>query len=238
MDLQNSFELENKNNSSKMRNLEPNNNFDYNFDLENIENDFLMKNEFKNFDKNFYNNNLDNLVIDFNKIIHLNNDNLNSVNDKKQNNKKLAEKAKKDEKKKSRKKIDLDKTPLPIFACIYCSNENVVFRHMSNEIISDKYLYNCSWFDLKNINIIVSNYFVYYLNSINKEIKSLVNLIINYSEYLNKFINIKNSKESLKKYAEENKENYKPLIKYRFFCNENTMMTFFFKNTSNINKIK
>lgn len=232
MDLKNSFELENKNFSPQLRNLVPNKNFDENLNLENIENDFLIKNEFNNVDNNF--DNIDNLVIDFNTNIHLHNDNINSIDliDKNQMTRKFAEKAKKEEKRKSRKKIDLDKTPLPIFACIYCSNENVVFNHMSNEIISEKYLYNCSWFDLKNINLIVSTYFVYNLNSINLEIKSLVNLIVNYSEYLDKYNSIKNSQDYIKKFAEENKETYTPLLKYRFFCTENTMMTFFFKNTS------
>src|SRR5690348_10574562 len=47
-------------------------------------------------------------------------------------------------KKKKRKKEDLDETPLPIFDCIYCSNEKVVFDHMSREIISERFLYNTS----------------------------------------------------------------------------------------------
>ena len=118
---------------------------------------------------------------------------------------------------------------------------------MSNELISDKYLYNCSPQDLKNINMIVSTYFVFNLvASVNAQVKSLVNIVLNYSEYLTQFHPMENSKQFIKNYAEkiqleadsaESSDNYsyKPILKYRFFCTENTMMTFFFKNTSNFN---
>ena len=132
--------------------------------------------------------------------------------------------------KKSRKKIDLNKTPIPIFECIYCSNEQVVFKHMSNEILSDNYLYNCSWNDLKNINMIVSTYLIYNLAT-NQEVKKLVNLVVNYSEYINKFFNYKNSREFLKNYTAVNSEKYTPSLKFKYISFENTM-TFFFKNTS------
>jgi len=252
MDLQNSFEIENKNYSAPINYIISNNdnNFEDNLNLENIEKDFIISKDFNN--NNF--DPIDNLVIDFNSNIHLHAEsNINSIEyiDKSKINKKLATQIAKKElvfnteekntnynekgKRKSRKKIDLDKTPLPIFACIYCSNENVVFKHMINEILSDKYLHNCSRNDLKNVNILVSTYFVYNLTSVNLEIKSLVKLILNYSEYLVKLYSIKNSEDYIKNYTErsiEKKEIFKPLLKYRFVCTENTMMTFFFKNTS------
>lgn len=272
MDLKNtSLDLENKGFSYGVKSFLPNN-FEDNLNMENLENDFIIPNNFNilNNNNNFKNefDNLDNLVIDFNTNVHFHTDNINSIDniDKSKINKKLNEKEKrkllndKDYKNidndsqgkeienqnysRKKKKIDLNKTPLPIFACIYCSNENVVFKHMSNEIISGKYLYNCSPQDLKNINIIVSTYFVYNLTaSLNTQIKGIVNLILNYSEYISNMHLLKNSKELIKNYAnkqQENKENhdnstYKPMLKYRFFCTENTMMTFLFKNTSNYN---
>lgn len=51
-------------------------------------------------------------------------------------------------KKKKRNKEDLNKTPLPIFSCIYCSNESIAFDHLSRTIISDKYLIAGSSFDV------------------------------------------------------------------------------------------
>lgn len=256
MDLKNSFELENeKNNFPKMQEEEEN--------FDNIENDFKNINEFENnlnivgqnSNNNLYIYNIENIE-NFNKFNtdkldydedfifekNLNFENFNNNNDVinihiSDKRKKEAEKQKKE--KKLRKKIDLNKTPLPIFECIYCSNEKVVFKHMINEIISDKYLYNCSWNDLKNINLIVSTYLIYNLAS-NTQLKNIVNLVINYSEYLNKFYSVNTAKEYIQNYAHNlhshpnsEQEKYKPNIKYRFICYENTMMTFFFKNTSN-----
>lgn len=51
-------------------------------------------------------------------------------------------------KKKKRNKEDLNKTPIPIFSCIYCSNESIAFDHLSRTIISDKYLIAGSSFDV------------------------------------------------------------------------------------------
>ena len=42
--------------------------------------------------------------------------------------------------KKIRTKEDLNNTPLPVFECLYCAKEKIVFQHLINEIISDKYL--------------------------------------------------------------------------------------------------
>ena len=43
-------------------------------------------------------------------------------------------------KRKKIKKEDLDNIPIPIFACIYCSNEKVSFNHNINEILENKYI--------------------------------------------------------------------------------------------------
>lgn len=60
-------------------------------------------------------------------------------------------------KKKKRNKEDLNKTPLPIFSCIYCSNESIAFDHLSRTIISDKYLISGSSFDIEFINDIIAH---------------------------------------------------------------------------------
>ena len=85
------------------------------------------------------------------------------------------------------RKEDLDNIPLPIFSCIYCSNDYIAFKHLSNEIISNKYLFQTSIFDLKQLNFLIS----YKPNNI-KFIKNnkLLNIYINYSEYLKKFYKI------------------------------------------------
>ena len=51
-------------------------------------------------------------------------------------------------KNKKRNKDELNLTPLPIFSCIYCSNDNVAFSHLSREILSDKYLFITSNYDM------------------------------------------------------------------------------------------
>ena len=42
--------------------------------------------------------------------------------------------------KKKRTKEDLNNTPLPVFECLYCTNEKVVFQHFITENLSEKYL--------------------------------------------------------------------------------------------------
>ena len=79
------------------------------------------------------------------------------------------------------KKEDLDNIPLPIFECIYCSNEHVSFNHLSNEIISNKYLLQTSSWDMKQLQYLIS-----FQQKIDKgdNTNKLLNLIINNSEYL------------------------------------------------------
>ena len=89
------------------------------------------------------------------------------------------------------KKEDLDKIPLPIFSCIYCSNEYISFNHLSNEIISNKYLLQTSIFDLKQLDYLISFQPKIYKDNNNK----LLNLFINNSEYLKTYYNIDKIKE-------------------------------------------
>ena len=44
-------------------------------------------------------------------------------------------------KKEKIKKEDLNNIPLPIFSCIYCSNEKISFNHMIKEILEKNFFY-------------------------------------------------------------------------------------------------
>ena len=90
------------------------------------------------------------------------------------------------------KKEDLDKIPLPIFSCIYCSNEYISFNHLSNEIISNKYLLQTSNYDLKQLDLLITSQIKIYKDNTNNK---LLNLIINNSEYLKIFYTTDKIKE-------------------------------------------
>ena len=133
-----------------------------------------------------------------------------------------------------RKKIDLNTTPIPLFECIYCSNEKIPFKYMSQNIISDKYLYNCSPIEYQNISIIISSFLIYNFAR-NYKINSIVNMIVNYTEYLNKSYQKNSSEQYLKAYSQNIKKNehkFKPYLKYKLQSADNNTMTLFFKNTS------
>ena len=83
-------------------------------------------------------------------------------------------------KRKKIKKEDLDNIPIPIFACIYCSNEKVSFNHNINEILENKYILMISAYDIKKIDLFIKNKY----NSFNHE----------YIEYLKKFYNHQEAK--------------------------------------------
>ena len=88
-----------------------------------------------------------------------------------------------EEKKKSKKKRtkeDLNNTPLPVFECLYCTNEKVVFQHFINEILSDKYLLQTSIYDINDLNKLILNKRL--INN-NKDEK-LLNLVMKNTEYM------------------------------------------------------
>ena len=91
------------------------------------------------------------------------------------------------------KKEDLNHIPLPIFSCIYCSNEYIAFNHLSNEIISNKYCLQTSIFDLKQLDLLISTN----NNKLDNNNK-LLNIIIKNYEYLQKLYNNYNIKEYFK----------------------------------------
>ena len=87
--------------------------------------------------------------------------------------------------KKKRTKEDLNNTPLPLFDCLYCANEKIVFRHFINKKLSDKYLLLSDKYLFQK--------FIYDLDKlicnkrlINKDDKNekLLNLVIKNTEYI------------------------------------------------------
>ena len=80
-------------------------------------------------------------------------------------------------------KEDLNNIPLPVFSCIYCSNETLSFRHLSLEKISNKYLLQSSVYDIIELNKLIEC-----SSLIDKDDKNgrLLDIIIKNSEYINK----------------------------------------------------
>ena len=139
------------------------------------------------------------------------------------------------------KKEDLDNIPIPIFSCIYCSNEYISFKHLSNEIISNKYLLQTSNFDLKQLDYLIS--FLSKIDRDNINNNKLLNLVLNNSEYLKLYYNIDKSKQyfNLNIFREQCKNNYlkiKTAFKQRFEDNViRKKKDFYFKGIKGINKI-
>ena len=78
-------------------------------------------------------------------------------------------------------KEELDNIPLPLFSCIYCSNMMIAFKHLSQEIVTNKYLFQTSIYDIKDINKLII-----YQPLIDKDKKNekLLNIIIKSTEYV------------------------------------------------------
>ena len=89
-------------------------------------------------------------------------------------------------------KEDLNNIPIPLFSCIYCSNEKVSFSHFLNEILTQKYLLQTSIYDMKELDKILSYKFL--IDKYNENDK-LEEIIITNTEYINNFYNIDESKK-------------------------------------------
>ena len=61
------------------------------------------------------------------------------------------------QKRKKLKKEELNNIPIPIFSCIYCSNEKISFNHMIQTILEKKYFLLTSIYDIRTINKLISN---------------------------------------------------------------------------------
>ena len=121
-------------------------------------------------------------------------------------------------------KEDLKTIPLPLFECLFCADEELSFRHLSNEILSKKYLYNAEKKDLILIDFFINNN-ILNLEENNDDIltnfriknnidcyrlKSLVHTVSKNTEYINKFYNIEQSSLYLKQKRKREK-NKNPL---------------------------
>ena len=120
-------------------------------------------------------------------------------------------------KKTSTKKItkeDLDNIPIPVFSCIYCSNETVSFKHFSQEILENKYLFQTSIYDIQELNKLIM-----YQPLIDKYDKNekLLDIVIKYSDYINKYYPISEINNYFKsdifgklcyKFCEDSQKNY------------------------------
>lgn len=96
---------------------------------------------------------------------------LNNISDKKQLKKKLT-------------KDDLNNIPLPVFDCIYCTNDKIVFRTFVNNILSDKYLFLTSKYDIDDLNKLILQQPLIDKNDKNEK---LLNIIIKNTEYIKEY---------------------------------------------------
>ena len=76
---------------------------------------------------------------------------------------------------------ELDNIPLPVFSCIFCSNLTIAVKHLSQEIITNKYLFQASIYDIEDINKLII-----YQPLIDRDNKNekLHDIIIKSTEYL------------------------------------------------------
>ena len=87
--------------------------------------------------------------------------------------------------KRKKTKEDLNNIPLPIFDCIYCTNEKIVFNNFINKSLSDKYLFLTSIYDIHDLNNIISNS---PLNNKKRNNDRLLSLIIKNTEYIKEYL--------------------------------------------------
>ena len=143
-------------------------NFDKSLELSNIEN---IDDKINKKNKNDENNNINilNDISDYS-LINYNNNIINNNKNIKNKNKITKE--------------EMNNIPLPIFSCIYCCDEKISFKHLSNEIISKKYLYVTSIHDMILLENLISGKNT---NKINNN--KLLNIILNNFEALKKYYN-------------------------------------------------
>ena len=148
---------------------------------------------------------------------NIDNQNISSINLDKTSAHKLNKKIKKNNIKKKLTKEDLNDIPIPIFACIYCSNDYISFKHLSNEKLSSKYYNQTSIYDMKTLDELIKYHHI--IDSFNNK-PSLLNLIIKNTEYIKKYyeksdaINFFNSNK-FQKFNTCNKREIKKHLIYR-----------------------
>ena len=87
--------------------------------------------------------------------------------------------------KKKKTKEDLNNTPLPLFDCIYCTDEKIVFGNFINNILSEKYLFLTSVYDMNDLNKLIS---YQPLIDNNEKNDKLLNIIVKSTEYIKQYI--------------------------------------------------
>ena len=99
---------------------------------------------------------------------------------------------------------ELDNIPLPVFSCIFCSNLTIAVKHLSQEIITNKYLFQASIYDIEDINKLII-----YQPLIDRDNKNekLHDIIIKSTEYL------------FCSYKKENLQNFFSSKNYIDICN-------------------
>ena len=230
------YKIENNNQNIQKNTIKDEFDFEKSLELSNID---QKDEEIKQNNENENNNTDINISLDYSFFKQNNNilNNKNNLNDINNNNNIRTVKTMP---LKKIKKEDLDNIPLPIFSCIYCSNEHISFAHLSNEIISNKYLLQTSIFDLKQLDFLIS----FQLKNDKKDnTNKLLDIVINNSEYLKNFYKMDNVKKYFEStiFASDCQKN--ELIIKKFFNNrlENNIIKkkkdFYFKGIKGINKI-
>ena len=157
--------------------------------IENKENEYI-KNDDINITNN-YNNTLNSNIISEDQSIHQLNREI--------NNNKIKKKLTKE---------DLDNTPLPIFSCIYCSNDYISYKHLLDENLSSKYYIQTSIYDIKILDELIKYHSL--IDQGNKN-SSLINIIIKNIEYLKKY------------YTKEESIAYYKSNKFQYICTSNNL---------------
>ena len=192
-------------------------------------NDIFNRNEIKT-DENFFDelnikeNNEGDISLDFNKSEDsLSSDKLDLCDKsmEEQMNKVTLNEAKNSKTIKKITKEDLKTIPIPIFECVFCADEDLSFRHYINDIMSMKYLYNVEKKDITLVEFLMNNNLIEMKenknNIVNKfgiknninlfRINSLIKLLFDNTEYINKYYNFQESTLFLKqKRTREKKE--------------------------------
>ena len=88
-------------------------------------------------------------------------------------------------------KEELNNIPLPVFSCIYCSNEIIAFNHLIQENISNKYLLQTSVYDIKDINKLIIYQPIHDKDDKNEK---LLDIVIKNTDYIYKSYNYESIK--------------------------------------------
>ena len=197
-------------------------------DIEVISNENNIKNEEYSFDKNFE---LDNssknrkenkkIKLSFNPLLKLKY-NYNNISQKYINNNHVYLKSTHFSPVQRLNNKKCIKISSAFFSCKYCKND-IIFKRLSNDIISKKYLFQMNEFDLKKLLLLIT----YKFKSIkkynnNKDI--LFSIIVNNSEYLRKFYRNNTTKKYFnsnifKNKCSENETTINNAFKYHFQYN-------------------